>query len=134
MNPDQVTQMQESLHNQWVWGVIAVGAMIILPFVREFWKDRRERESDRVSQLYLKSIADSNIDLAKQQTQLNIMLAANIKITDDRHAQNLIAMQHICKCQNCGNFTAREEGTPVGIAIIGQASPKFSTEKNKTKE
>jgi flagellar biosynthesis/type III secretory pathway M-ring protein FliF/YscJ len=94
----------QDIHSQFWLGLIAFATLVLMPFIKDFWKDRRERRKDEAERAMeevkmdlLRDIAGSNKDLARQQTQLNIMLASNIQITNERHAQNLTTMQHICK-------------------------------------
>lgn len=116
------TNSSDTVHHSELWaGVIAVCTAVVIPFIRDLLKDRRERENDKVSQGYLKSIADSNGRLAEEQAKLNTHLQVQKALGDDRHAANISTMREICKfdsaalalamagvakeiCRNCENF------------------------------
>lgn len=120
--------IQDAIHNQWVAGFIAVAVLVIIPLVKDFWKDRRERRSDELSQVYLKSIADSNNRLADQQMQLNVLLQTSIGVGNARHEQNLDAMRHICRF---GVHFKPSGPEMAGLAIVGQKLPKPETQPTK---
>lgn len=87
-------------------GVIAIVSALLMPFIRDWMKDRRERENDARAAAIQERIANSNEQMNQKVGTLTTQLAVQATLQDERHRNNLAAMNSLCKadCGSCRNF------------------------------
>jgi hypothetical protein len=90
-----------------IGGVCAIFVAIVIPLIRDFWKDRRERENDAVSQEYLREISDHCRSLGEKQERSNTLMAEHIAKSDSRHDENIRTMDRLCKATCMFGFVAK---------------------------
>jgi len=72
-------QAGEVTQTQFTGGMLAALAVLLLPFLRDLLKDRRERESDTAKQKHLADIATSNKELCVEMRSMkDAQVASNL--------------------------------------------------------
>lgn len=111
---------------QFVTGICVLGTAFLIPLLGTIIKARsdsaklkmvadRETRNDEIQHTFLKSIAETNVQIAKNQESMNILLATEMGVQKERHNTNQIIMQNLCKAV-CPNHQSAQPQKTAGAA------------------
>lgn len=93
---------------QAITGIVTLLLIWGLKFLQEFYKDRRERETDTAQIQVLRDIAASNAEISKGQVAQNGKLSTVVLINQQHHEELIRTLQSTCKA-SCLNFQQKSK-------------------------